>query len=163
MSDDFEERLKRAAKDHAAKSDANGGAKKLQEGERKAFLVQFYDLSRNVIEPVLNDAVRLVEAPGKVNARVQRSDKESEISLELTTADGQISVLVFIADPLLMRVRIHSAVQIGIEDLGAGSRWWDAKHGTGSSRAIATMTLEEVAKRDDIKRHAAEFVEHALA
>jgi hypothetical protein len=162
MSDDFEERLKRAAKIHAAKSDANGRAKKVQEEREAAFLVRFYDLSRNVIEPELERAKQHIEAPGKVNARVSQSDDENEISLVLT--DGgrkQISVLVFVADPLLVRVRVHSTVQIPMHvDHVSGLQ--DAMHGTGETPLRITMTLEEVT-RDGIRIYVVEFAERALA
>jgi hypothetical protein len=161
MSDDFEERLQRAAKMHAAKSDANGRAKQVQEGERDAFLVQFYDLSRNVIEPVLDEAKQLIKAPGKVTAKVKRSDDEDSIYLSL--ADGRkMSILVFVADPLLMRVRVHSTTQIEMEDLDSVTRWRDARNGTGDNPVRDTMALGDI-KAAAIKFYATEFGVRALA
>lgn len=161
MSDDFAERLQRAAYMHAAKSDANGRAKKIQEGERDAFLVQFYDLSRNVIEPVLDEAKQLIEAPGKVKAKVQRPDDETSIYLSL--ADGRkMSILVFVADPLLMRVRVHSTTQIEMEDLDSVTKWRDAMNGTGDNQARETMALGDVTTAA-IRLYATEFGVRALA
>jgi hypothetical protein len=161
MSDDFDERLKQAAQRHASRSDVNGRAKNAQDEQRADFLVKFKDLRRNVIKPALMNAKQLMEAPGKVQATIAKSDNGDEISLELI--DGkERSVLVFVADPVLMRVRVHVTMQIKMEDLDSVSTWREAMHPGEDAPAVAHMTLEQVTA-DGIKHYATEFGERALS
>lgn len=161
MSDDLDERLKRAAQEHAAKSEANGRAKEDQRKDRVAFLAKFYDLSRNVIEPELEGAKATIEASCKVTARISRSDDENEITLTLTDADRRrISVLVFVADPLRMRVRVHSSALKDWGDSDAVSKFSGAS--AADTPAHAALSLAEVT-RANMKLFATDFGVRSLS
>lgn len=156
----FEKRVERAAKIHAARSAANGRAKKVQDDKRDAFLVRFYDLSRTVAMPAMVEMQKPVEAPGMVQVQIERSEDENEICFELI--DGRKrSVLVFVADPISMRVRIAYSLQLDMDDPGDSFKWREARRGVGDVEIRATITLEDMTA-EGIKSYVAEFVERAF-
>lgn len=152
MSNDLDERIKRAARRHAKRSDANGLAKKAQKDARVAFLVDFYDDPLKVIESELEQARGLIEgeAAGRVVTNINTADDDNKVSFSLMH-NKRMSVLSFVADPLLRRVRIHSDIELKeVEDLSEAA----ARH----TPPIAELELKEITKIV-IKRYVAEFVD----
>lgn len=160
MSDDFEERVRKAAQRHATRTEANGRAKKTQGDKREDFLVRFYDRSRNVAMPAMADMKSLVEGPGKVKAHIDQLEDESVLTFELI--DGRKrSILAFVADPVLMRVRVAYALQIEMGDVGDAVRWREARRGAGEAQDRTTITLEEMTV-EGVKFYVMELVERAI-
>ena len=160
MSDDVEERVRKAAQRHATRTEANGRAKKTQDDNRRHFLVQFYDLSRNVAMPAMKDTKSLVEQPGKAQVKIDQLEDEGVLTFELI--DGRKrSMLVFVADPPLMRVRVAYALQIEMGDVGDAVRWREARRGAGEAEVRATISLEDMTAAG-IKSYVTEPVERAI-
>lgn len=109
VEDDFERRLRRAANDHATRSEAQDRANEREKQEREKFLVDFRAKIRSTIEPTMQRAGRIIEEAGRVKFHVDitngRESSSDSASIVLRTAK-KLSMLVFLADPLAMRIDI---------------------------------------------------------
>ena len=109
MADDFERRLRRAAHDHAVKSEAQDRANEREKQDREKFVVDFRSKVRSVIEPTMLRAGRIVEETGRVKFSVDimdgRESTTDSVSLILRTRK-KLSMLAYIADPVDMRVNV---------------------------------------------------------
>ncbi len=150
MSDDiFKERLKQAARGHAERVAANGRAGEARGEAQTRFLLDFHDKSSNVLGPLLTEAANDLYSSGKVMAGPMSSPDKDSITL-LVTWGTKRAKLIFLVDPLLMRIRLReSSVDTADPDL--------------SERAadIATLTLGDL-ERATLWPYIAEFVERHL-
>jgi hypothetical protein len=158
MSDDLEERVRKAAQRHATRTDLNGRAKKTEDDNRADFLVRFRDQSRNVAMPAMADMKSLVEGPGKVQVQIDQLEDENVLAFELIDGKKR-SILSFVADPVLSRVRVTYVLQMEMGDVGDTLRWREARRGAGEAQVRAT--LEDMTAHD-VKSYVAELIERAI-
>jgi hypothetical protein len=172
--DDFNERLKRAARNFAQKSSAEEEAHKTREKDRASFLSSFWDTGHNTIEPAMKEAQRALAPPeesewsdtpakkdDRIGVGVKWSDNDDRLIFSLSPGGTKHAVLVFLADPIKMRVRVLSAAT----DLTNRKGWERVAELTEGAcnniQSLAELKLEEVTAAI-VRNHVATFVEQQL-
>lgn len=112
---DFEDRIKKASQDQAARAETRRRADEDLATQRAEFLIAFYQLARNVISEVLERAKQQIERPGKVKTVIRHSDDRGSIEFAVKLNGGE-ETLTFYADPLEMLVHIRwSSTETGTQ------------------------------------------------
>ncbi len=154
-SGDFKNRIKAAANRFDQKTKTEEDARKERDQKRKDFLQEFWGKGHEVIEPVLTSAQEDLE-----HSNISWSDNEDRIVL--TFAPGaKYAVLVFLADAMTMRVRLHTAIG-SVASSKDIERFQDIQEGAGRIvPAAGDFTLAQLDKQT-VEDCVATFVEKAF-